>query len=96
MGLFFDWNTKNSFLSQQMNSSLDHLYAPVEWLLPNTEKLYLLKYELNREVFFAVHVCGHGLAALLVGTSPSYSQQEQSFFVRARNYSFFLFYSFLF
>ncbi len=35
------------------------------------------------KVFSAIHVCGHGLAALPMGRTHLYFQQEQSFFVRA-------------
>jgi hypothetical protein len=55
------------------------------YFLPNTEKLCLLKMQKYFvKVFFAIHVCGHGLAALPMGRTHLYFQQDQSFSVRAR------------
>jgi hypothetical protein len=39
------------------------------------------------KVFSAIHICGHGLAALPMGRTHLYFQQEQSFSVRARVFS---------
>jgi hypothetical protein len=36
------------------------------------------------KVFSAIHVCGHGLATLPMGSTLLYFQQEQSFSVGAR------------
>ena len=85
--LFFDWNRKNSAFSSQMNSPSE---TPSMRLLggcnPTQRNSACWNTNWSVKVFFAIHVGGHGLAALPESTVPSYSQQEQSFSVRARHY----------
>ena len=85
VGLSFHWVDSNHipfpFPQTFSSSQLGDVVVP-----PNTEKLCLLKDEKKSvKVFFAIHVCGHGLAASPMGiVSFSSSQQDQSFSVRAR------------